>query len=214
MVLYRKFQVGEIVNVRPKANEFEVDVYINPEYRKLLTRESIFWAEGGAKVQLNGSGLTVQASPLNRALKGAISFDNLQGVTLNKGANRVLYASETAARAVGSQITLKTYDASKLSAGMPLRYLGIDVGQVESLQLAPERNEVLAKAVLYPEYVQTFARLGSRFSIVSPEIPPPASATSIPCSSLISTWSRGAAASCAPSSCSRPASPTRAISTA
>ena len=95
--------MGEIVNVRPKANEFEVDVYISPEYRKLLTRESIFWAEGGAKVQLNGSGLTVQASPLNRALKGAISFDNLQGVTLNKGANRVLYASETAARAVGSK---------------------------------------------------------------------------------------------------------------
>ena len=29
VVLYRKFQVGEIVNVRPKANEFEVDVYIN-----------------------------------------------------------------------------------------------------------------------------------------------------------------------------------------
>jgi paraquat-inducible protein B len=170
VVLYRKFQVGEIVNVRPKANEFEVDVYISPEYRKLLTSESIFWAEGGAKVQLNGSGLTVQASPLNRALKGAISFDNLQGVTLDKGAKRVLYASETAARAVGSQITLRTYDASKLSPGMPLRYLGIDIGQVESLKLAPERNEVLAKAVLYPEYVQTFARLGTRFAIVSPEI--------------------------------------------
>ncbi|TQI80308.1 paraquat-inducible protein B [Serratia fonticola] len=170
VVLYRKFQVGEIVNVRPKANEFEVDVYISPEYRKLLTSESIFWAEGGAKVQLNGSGLTVQASPLNRALKGAISFDNLQGVTLDKGAKRVLYGSETAARAVGSQITLRTYDASKLSPGMPLRYLGIDIGQVESLKLAPERNEVLAKAVLYPEYVQTFARLGTRFAIVSPEI--------------------------------------------
>ncbi|NAZ94747.1 MCE family protein, partial [Vibrio toranzoniae] len=26
VVLYRKFQVGEIVSVRPKANEFEVDV--------------------------------------------------------------------------------------------------------------------------------------------------------------------------------------------
>lgn len=170
VVLYRKFQVGEIVNVRPKANAFDVEVYISPEYRKLLTSESIFWAEGGAKVQLNGSGLTVQASPLNRALKGAISFDNLQGVTLDTGAKRVLYASETAARAVGSQITLRTYDASKLSPGMPIRYLGIDIGQLESLKLAPERNEVLAKAVLYPEYVKTFARLGSRFAIVSPEI--------------------------------------------
>ncbi|OWF76744.1 MCE family protein [Yersinia kristensenii] len=170
VVLYRKFQVGEITQIRPKANEFEVDVYIEPEYRKLLTDKSIFWAEGGAKVQFNGSGLTVQASPLNRALKGAISFDNLEGVTLDKGAKRTLYVNETAARAVGSQIILRTFDASKLAAGMPIRYLGINIGQVESLKLAPERNEVLAKAVLYPEYVQSFTRAGTRFSIVSPEI--------------------------------------------
>lgn len=155
VVLYRKFQVGEITHIKPKANEFEVEVYIQPEYRNLLTDKSIFWAEGGAKVQLNGSGLTVQAAPLNRALKGAISFDNLEGVTLDKGAKRTLYGNETAARAVGSQIMLRTFDASKLAAGMPIRYLGINIGQVESLKLAPERNEVLAKAVLYPEYVQS-----------------------------------------------------------
>ncbi|MFS7195542.1 MlaD family protein [Rahnella inusitata] len=170
VVLYRKFQVGEIVNVRPKANLFEVDVYIQPQYRNLLSDKSIFWAEGGAKVQLNGSGLTVQASPLDRALKGAISFDNLEGVTLTKGVKRILYDSETSARAVGSQIILNTYDASKLSPGMPLRYLGITIGQVESLKLDPQLNQVAAKAVLYPEYVDNFARRGSRFSIVSPEI--------------------------------------------
>lgn len=170
VVLYRKFQVGEIVNVRPKANEFEVDVYISPEYRNLLTAKTIFWAEGGAKVQLNGSGITVQASPLDRALKGAISFDNLEGVTLAKGTKRILYDNETAARAVGSQITLNTYDASKISPGMPIRYLGITIGQVESLKLDPQLNQVAAKAVLYPEYVDTFARLGTRFSIVSPQI--------------------------------------------
>ncbi|OJB95727.1 PqiB family protein [Yersinia ruckeri] len=170
VVLYRKFQVGEIVSVRPKANEFEVDVYIQPAYRNLLSSKSIFWAEGGAKVQLNGSGITVQASPLNRALKGAISFDNLEGVSLDKGDKRTLYATETAARAVGSQITLRTYDASKLAAGMPIRYLGINIGQLESLKLSGDRNEVLAKAVLYPEYVDDFARFGSRFSVVSPEI--------------------------------------------
>jgi paraquat-inducible protein B len=170
IVLYRKFQVGQIVNVRPKANEFEVDVYISPEYRNLLTPKTIFWAEGGAKVQINGSGLTVQASPLDRALKGAISFDNIEGVSYIKGSKRVLYNNETAARAVGSQITLNTYDASKISPGMPIRYLGITIGQVESLKLDPQLNQVAAKAVLYPEYVDTFARQGTRFSIVSPEI--------------------------------------------
>lgn len=137
MVLFRKFQVGEIVSVTPRADSFDVNVHIKPEYRRLLTPGSVFWAEGGARVQLNGSGLTVQASPLNRALKGAISFDNLAGAGagLNPRDKRVLYGSQTAARAVGSQITLRTYDASKLSSGMPIRYLGIDIGQLESLAL-------------------------------------------------------------------------------
>ncbi|WP_413728506.1 MlaD family protein [Sodalis sp. RH19] len=170
IVMYRKFQVGEIIDVRPTAKSFDVDVYIHPQYRKLLTENSIFWAEGGARMQINGSGITVQASPLDRALKGAISFDNLDGAVLAKGAPRKLYGSENAARAVGSQIVLRTYDASKLSPGMPIRYLGIDIGQLETLKLSTENSEVMAQAVLYPEYVQTFARVGTHFSVVTPEI--------------------------------------------
>lgn len=172
VVLYRKFEVGEVITVTPRANAFDIQLHIKPEYRSLLTSNSVFWAEGGAKVQLNGSGLTVQASPLSRALKGAISFDNLPGASAStrKGDKRVLFPSETAARAVGGQITLHAFDAGKLSAGMPIKYLGIDIGQVQDLKLITERNEVQAKAVLYPEYVQTFARTGTRFSVITPQI--------------------------------------------
>lgn len=172
VVLYRKFEVGEVITVTPRANAFDISLHIKPEYRSLLTSNSVFWAEGGAKVQLNGSGLTVQASPLSRALKGAISFDNLPGAVAStrKGDKRVLFPSETAARAVGGQITLHAFDAGKLSAGMPIKYLGIDIGQVQDLKLITERNEVQAKAVLYPEYVQTFARTGTRFSVITPQI--------------------------------------------
>lgn len=172
VVLYRKFEVGEVITVSPRANAFDISLHIKPEYRSLLTADSVFWAEGGAKVQLNGSGLTVQASPLSRALKGAISFDNLSGAGGNtrKGDKRILFASETAARAVGGQITLHAFDAGKLAAGMPIRYLGIDIGQVQTLELNAGRNEVQARAVLYPEYVNTFARRGSRFSVVTPQI--------------------------------------------
>ncbi|WP_313048320.1 PqiB family protein [Atlantibacter subterraneus] len=172
VVLYRKFQVGEVISVRPRANAFDIDVHIKPQYQNLVTKNSVFWAEGGAKVQLNGSGLTVQASPLSRALKGAISFDNMSGASANmqKGDKRVLFQSETAARAVGSQVTLHAFDAGKLSEGMPIRYLGIDIGQIQSLKLITERNEVQATAVLYPEYVKTFARNGTRFSVITPQI--------------------------------------------
>lgn len=172
VVLYRKFEVGEVITVRPRANAFDIEIHIKPQYQNLLTKNSVFWAEGGAKVQLNGSGLTVQASPLSRAIKGAISFDNLSGAsaTMQKGDKRLLFPSETAARAVGSQVTLHAFDAGKLSAGMPIRYLGINIGQVESLKLITERNEVQATAVLYPEYVKTFARNGTRFSVITPQI--------------------------------------------
>jgi len=82
----------------------------------------------------------------------------------------VLYASETAARAVGGQITLHAFDAGKIAEGMPIRYLGIDIGQIQSLNLITAKNEVQAKAVLYPEYVNTFARAGTRFSVITPQI--------------------------------------------
>lgn len=169
VVLYHQFQVGEITDVRPLMNDFDIDVYISKQYRHLLTEKSVFWAEGAAKVSVNGSGLTVEATPLNRALKGAISFDNFENINNNVSRYK-LYPSETSARAIGAQITLKTYDASKLSEGMPIRYLGIDIGQVESLILSPDRKAVTVSAVLYPDYVKTFARSGSRFAVVTPEL--------------------------------------------
>ena len=71
---------------------------------------------------------------------------------------------------MGGQITLHAYDAGKMAAGMPIRYLGIDIGQIQSLELITAKNEVQAKAVLYPEYVGTFARAGTRFSVITPQI--------------------------------------------
>ncbi|WP_226570626.1 PqiB family protein [Mangrovibacter yixingensis] len=172
VVLYRKFAVGQVISIKPHTGSFDVGVYIEPQYRNLLTPDSVFWAEGGAKIQLNGHGLTVQASPLNRAIRGAISFDSLPSSanSLPVSEKRKLWPSETAARAIGGRITLHAYSADKLASGMPIRYLGIDIGQVESLSLITERNEVQAQAVLYPEYANTFARKGTRFSVVTPQI--------------------------------------------
>lgn len=133
--------------MQPRKNAFEINIHIKPEYRHLLTSNSVFWAEGGAKVRLNGSGLTVQASPLSRALKGAISFDNLSGASASARIDnkRVLYASETAARAVGGQITLHAFDAGKIAEGMPIRYLGIDIGQIQSLNLITAKTKCRRK---------------------------------------------------------------------
>jgi paraquat-inducible protein B len=170
VVLYRKFEVGEVITVRPRADAFDIELHIKPEYRKLLTPNSVFWAEGGAKVQLNGNGLTVQASPLSRALRGAISFDNLSGAgaNLRKGDKRILFPSETAARAVGGQITLHAF-AGKLAEGMPIRYLGIDIGQIQKLTLILAQRGAGYRRAL-PGICADLCRAGSRFSVVTPQI--------------------------------------------
>ncbi len=31
VVLYRKFEVGEVITVRPRANAFDIDLHIKPE---------------------------------------------------------------------------------------------------------------------------------------------------------------------------------------
>ncbi|MEQ4651186.1 MlaD family protein [Providencia rettgeri] len=172
VVLYRQFAVGKIIAIKPTKAGFAINVNISNEYLHLLTENSVFWAEGGAKVQLNGNGLTVQAAPLSRAISGAISFDNLDGGVANTARQHTLYPNETSAKAIGSIITLTTFDASKLSEGMPIRYLGINIGQIESLKLSSDKREVQAKAILYPEYVSAFTRLGSRFAVVTPELSP------------------------------------------
>lgn len=147
--------------MKPRSNAF-VDLHIKPEYRHLLTNNSVFWAEGGAKVKLDGNGLTVQASPLARAAKARSALIT-QRQQRQHGLNnkRVLYASETAARAVGGQ-TLHAFDAGKMAAGMPIRYLGIDIGQIQSLELITAKMKFRQRC--YPEYVGTFARAGTRFS--------------------------------------------------
>ncbi|HEM8292545.1 MULTISPECIES: PqiB family protein [Providencia] len=172
VVLYRQFAVGKIIAIKPTKLGFAIDVNISSEYRHLLTENSIFWAEGGAKVELNSNGLTVQAAPLSRAISGAISFDNVDSSTVNKARQHTLYPNETSAKAIGSVVTLTTFDASKLSEGMPIRYLGINIGQIESLKLSADKREVQAKAILYPDYVSTFTKLGSRFAVVTPELSP------------------------------------------
>ncbi|VEH66466.1 mammalian cell entry-like protein [Rodentibacter pneumotropicus] len=75
-MLYRQYEVGKITNIQPQTNHFNVDVYIYPPYKHLLTDKSVFWVESAAQVDITPKGISIQATPIARSLKGAISFDN------------------------------------------------------------------------------------------------------------------------------------------
>lgn len=165
VVLYRQYEVGKILDVRPKANTFEIDVFIYPKYQTLLTHKSVFWVESAAKVDISTQGVSIQATPISRALKGAISFDNI-GHTGSK----TLYPNELRAKSAGQQLTFITEDATNLSQGMPLRYLGLNIGEIATVNLDTKSNKVIAKALINPQYMSLIAKEGSRFTLISPQI--------------------------------------------
>ena len=157
--------MGKILNIKPKTNSFDVEVYIYPAYQHLLTDKSRFWVESAAKIDITPKGISIQATPLARSLKGAISFDNS-----GSGNNQTLYANESYAKSSGLAITLTADDATNLSKGMSLRYLGLDVGQIDSIQLDAKSKRITAKALINPNYMNIIAKEGSNFTIISPQI--------------------------------------------
>ncbi|QLB13203.1 paraquat-inducible protein B [Bisgaardia hudsonensis] len=164
LVLYRQYEVGKILDIRPTLKSFDIDVYIYPKYQHLLTSKSVFWVEDAAKIDITPQGISIQASPVGRSLKGAISFDNIGGKD-----NKTLYPSEIRAKSAGQVITLMSDDATYLSKGMALRYMGLNVGQIENIVLT-KQNKVQATALINGDYMKLIAKSGSKFKVISPEI--------------------------------------------
>ncbi|OOF51830.1 hypothetical protein BKK54_02300 [Rodentibacter genomosp. 1] len=165
VVLYHQYEVGKITNIQPQTNHFNIDVYIYPPYKHLLTDRSIFWVESAAQVDITPKGISIQATPIARSLKGAISFDNT-----GAGKNKILYPNELRAKSSGKIITLTTDDATNLSKGISLRYLGLSIGEVESVTLDAKSRKITAKAFINPNYMEIIAKEGSTFKIISPQI--------------------------------------------
>lgn len=165
LVLYRQYEVGKIINITPQADHFDVDVYIYPRYKHLLTDKSLFWVESAAQIDITPKGISIQSTPIARSLKGAISFDNS-----GSGQNKTLYPNELRAKSAGQIITLFADDATNLTKGMSLRYLGLSVGEIESVTLDTKSKKIIAKALVNPNYMSMIAKEGSLFKIISPQI--------------------------------------------
>lgn len=165
LVLYRQYEVGKILAIHPRQTQFDIDVFIYPKYRHLLTEKSIFWVESAAQVDITPKGISIQASPISRALKGAISFDNT-----SSGQPKTLYPNELRAKSAGQQLEFIVNDATNLSKGTSLRYLGLTVGEIDSLNFDQKKRKIIAKALINPQYMPLIAKEGSRFKLISPQI--------------------------------------------
>lgn len=169
-ILYRNLEVGKVSHFSLVDGGVKIKIRIENRYKHLLTKQTVFWNHSGVKVDASLSGLSVTASPLSSLLKGGISFDNLPGVENKLNDNWLLYQDYKSARQFGRKITLVTSENETVVKGMPIKYQGVQVGEVTLVHLNFPKKNVEISARIFPEYVDNIAKKDSHFWIVSPEI--------------------------------------------
>ncbi len=173
-VYYQGLQVGVVLRKRVAPNgEVELVLGFLPQASHLVRESSRFWRVPATGIVAGPGNIQVRVESLAGLLHGGIAWANFDEATSPAPAAAAgqifpLFASETLARATSAPIRLRLADARGLLAGQTqLRYLGLPVGVVESLEFAP--GAVVATARFFPGY--DFLRLrGSEFAVVRPEI--------------------------------------------
>lgn len=139
-LLYKKIKIGEVENFRlaPDQQAVLVDLLIEDNYKHLVTPRTRFFNSGG--VQLSGGldGIKLQSGSLQSILTGGISCINPEQENWAPVTQPYpLYPDlDSALHADHREFTVLLGELKGLKVGAPLRYQGIELAKIVSLQLA------------------------------------------------------------------------------
>ncbi|WP_350580626.1 MlaD family protein [Pseudomonas sp. HY2-MNA-CIBAN-0224] len=173
-VLYKQVKVGSVQSYQFSRTKKQliIGVHIEKEYEGLVNASTRFWNASG--VTLTGgltSGIQVKSESLQSLMAGGIAFETPKATApLQKRIPRFrLFSDREAAMEQGVPITIKVASADGLSSGSPIRFKGLTVGKIESVDLSDDLQSVLLQARI-TEVPERIARAGSQFWVVKPEL--------------------------------------------
>jgi paraquat-inducible protein B len=172
-VLYRQVAVGSVQSVQLARNNRRVvfGLHVAPEYAHLVNSSTRFWNASGITLKGSLSGVEVKSESLQTLLSGGIAFEttDMQAPALSRRVPRFsLHESRETAMQDGTAITIRVERGDGLSPGTAIRYRGLDVGKIDSIELSDDLQTVVlrARVTLATEQI---ARVGTQFWVVKPE---------------------------------------------
>lgn len=172
-VMFRQMVVGKITNVALSSDhqQVQVGVLIEPKYSNLVNSSSRFWNASGVTLSGGLSGFEVRSESLASLIGGGIAFETPQSgaAAVRNGSRFVLYPDQDGAIQTGEQITLEVLQGDGLHTGTPVRYRGFQVGEVTGLALSSDLAH-LNLQIMLTEEAGRFARQGSTFSVIRPQV--------------------------------------------
>lgn len=173
-ILYKQVKVGSVQSYQfsKTKKQLIIGVHIEKEYEGLVNASTRFWNASG--ITLTGGltgGIQVKSESLQSLMAGGIAFETPEAnAPLQKRIPRFrLFKDYDAAAQQGVPVTIKVARADGLSRGTPIRFKGLDVGKIESVDLSADLQSVVLKARI-TEVPERIARVGSQFWVVKPEL--------------------------------------------
>ena len=147
-VLFKSIQVGRVENVElTDAGDVAIDAFINAPYQLRVTGGTRFWNASGFSIEIGAGGAQLNVDSLVSLLQGGVSFDTVGSDTSALPPDHVfdLYPTESAARQnffdddPGERVMVDALfegSVGGLQPGAPVRFRGLQVGDVDSLHAA------------------------------------------------------------------------------
>ncbi|MCG3759970.1 MCE family protein [Vibrio cincinnatiensis] len=169
-LLYRNLMVGKVERFSLKPSGVEIAVNIDNQYRHLISDDTVFWNQSGVEINASLAGIQVQAGPLQSLLQGGIAFDRLPGIENRNGQFWKLYDSYQQAEKFGEAITLFAKTNSGIIQGTPIKYQGVQVGEVTKVLPSFTEPQVTFSARIQPEYAPFITRSNSVFWVAEAKV--------------------------------------------
>lgn len=163
-IYYRRINVGKITayNIAKDGKSVELQTFIRSPYDKFVTTDARFWQASGIDVSLNASGFRLDTQSLATIVAGGIAFGYPENSHASTAANQSrfqLWDSQSDALkepdGVGHKIVMYFDNSLRgLSAGAPIDFMGINIGDVKSINVEFNQNyrklRMRVDAMIYP----------------------------------------------------------------
>ncbi|CAD5107888.1 PqiB family protein [Zestomonas carbonaria] len=172
-VLYRQLKVGTVQSYQLARDKRQVllGVHIEQEYANLVNSSTRFWNASGVTLSGGLSGIEVKSESLQTLLAGGVAFEttDLKAPVSRKIQRFRLHTDRESAMQAGQEVRIRVDSGDGLRPGTPIRYKGLDVGEVETVELTDDLEGVILSARI-TQGSDRIARSGTRFWVVKPEL--------------------------------------------
>ncbi|MDN3651510.1 MlaD family protein [Thalassotalea ponticola] len=173
-VFYRYMQVGTVQGYQLDStnSQFNVHVFIKPEYEHLVNSSSVFFELGGVDINASLRAINIDVGPMQTILAGGIAFETLDfnGANSVNDGERFSLARSFAEATYDKEITLIAPNTYPMLAGTTaLKFQDDTIGMVKRVVPANDNYSNIV-TIAYASKYQHLFREDSRIWVVKPSL--------------------------------------------